>query len=78
QRSVMSISVNIAEGCSKYSQKDFVRFLQISLGSSYELETYLILCEDLDFASPDISTPLIKKTQKLQMRISSLIKYNNS
>ncbi|MBO0342970.1 four helix bundle protein [Flagellimonas profundi] len=78
QRSAISIPANIAEGCSKYSQKDFVRFLQISLGSAYELETHLILCQDLNFLSPDISKVTIKNIQKLQRRITSLIKYNKS
>lgn len=31
-RCVISIPVNIAEGSAKNSQKDFVRYLQISLG----------------------------------------------
>jgi four helix bundle protein len=34
-RSSISIPSNIAEGCTKDSQKDFVRFLQISLGSAF-------------------------------------------
>lgn len=33
-RCVVSIPANIAEGCGKYSNRDFARFLQISLGSS--------------------------------------------
>ncbi|MBO0331499.1 four helix bundle protein [[Muricauda] lutisoli] len=78
RRSAISIPANIAEGCSKYSQKDFVRFLQISLGSAYELETHLILCQDLNFLSADISKATIKNIQKLQRRITSLIKYNKS
>ncbi len=69
-RCSVSIPANIAEGSVKYSQKDFVCFLQISLGSSYELETHIILCQDLEFTNKDI--------QNLQKRISSLIKYNNS
>ena len=38
-RAAISIPSNIAEGCSRTSQKDFSRFLQISLGSAFELET---------------------------------------
>ncbi|MEZ4810524.1 MAG: four helix bundle protein [Allomuricauda sp.] len=77
-RSAISIPANIAEGCSKYSQKDFVRFLQISLGSAYELETHIILCQDLDFIPNREANIFLKKIQRLQRRIASLIKYNNS
>ena len=77
-RCVISIPANIAEGSAKDSQKDFVRFLQISLGSAFELETHIILCEDLEFLNSSITTSLIEKIQILQKRISSLIKYNKS
>ncbi|WP_412176255.1 four helix bundle protein [Formosa sp. PL04] len=50
-RCVVSIPANIAEGCAKDSQKDFVGFLQISLGSAFELETHLIICRELSFIS---------------------------
>nr|WP_297787809.1 four helix bundle protein [uncultured Allomuricauda sp.] len=78
QRSAISIPSNIAEGCGKYSKKDFVRFLQISLGSAYELESHIILCEDLDFLSSESTDSTIKTIQKLQKSIASLIKYNRS
>ncbi|WP_435624766.1 four helix bundle protein [Flagellimonas sp.] len=77
QRCVVSITANIAEGCAKYSQKEFVRFLQIGLGSSYELETHLIICADLQFIRNTSSTQTIEKVQLLQRRLASLIKYYN-
>lgn len=46
-RSTVSIPSNIAEGCSRDSQIDFKRFLEIALGSSFELETQLIIIEGL-------------------------------
>jgi len=76
-RCSISIAANIAEGSAKYSNKDFVRYLQISLGSAYELESHIILCEDLGFIRTENSSPIIEKTQILQKRIASLIKYNN-
>ena len=46
-RSGVSIPSNIAEGSSKRSEKDYARFIEISLGSSFELETQLIISEKL-------------------------------
>lgn len=45
-RSAVSIPSNIAEGCSRDSEIDFKRFLEISLGSSFELETQLIIIKE--------------------------------
>jgi four helix bundle protein len=41
RRAATSISCNIAEGCGRYTAKDFANFLQISLGSTNETD-YLI------------------------------------
>lgn len=75
KRCSISITANIAEGCAKDSQKDFCRFLQISLGSSFELESHLILCQDLEIIDIEKSTNCLENVTKLQRRISSFIKY---
>ncbi|HAQ02458.1 hypothetical protein A2467_00165 [Candidatus Nomurabacteria bacterium RIFOXYC2_FULL_36_8] len=46
KRSAISIPSNIAEG-HKRGTRDFVRFLIIAYGSSAELETQLILCNEM-------------------------------
>ena len=47
RRCVISIPANISEGSGRNSDKDFAHFLNISLGSAYELETLLTLSADL-------------------------------
>lgn len=43
--SSLSIPSNIAEGNSRRSEKDKYRFMEISLGSAFELETQLLFVE---------------------------------
>ncbi len=75
RRCVISIASNIAEGAAKDSQKDFLRYLKISLGSSFELESPLILCVDLEFISKTQMENYLENIERIQKRISSLIKY---
>jgi four helix bundle protein len=75
KRCVISIPANIAEGAAKNSQKDFARFLQISLGSCFELESHLILCMDLEIINNSETIGNLESIQKLQKKIYSLIKY---
>ena len=51
RRSAVSIPSNIAEGKGRNSDKEFVRFLQISLGSLYELQTQFELALSFNYIS---------------------------
>ena len=72
-RSAVSIPSNIAEGCSRVSQKDFKRFLEIALGSSYELETQLMIIEELSLISKKDVAVMIDHLNKEQKMINNLI-----
>ncbi len=52
RRCSVSVPSNIAEGWGRKSSKSFVGFLHIAQGSLCELETQLILAEELGFTSP--------------------------
>ena len=49
RRAAVSIPSNIAEGSLRNSNKDFSRFLEIAIGSAYEIETQLLIASDLGF-----------------------------
>jgi four helix bundle protein len=71
QRAVVSIPANIAEGSGKSSSKDFCRYLEIAISSAFELETLILLANDLDFVDDDKSAPIIASTQEIQKMIFS-------
>jgi four helix bundle protein len=52
-RAAVSISANIAEGSSRDSDKDYARFLQLALGSAFELQTYLVIVKEMQWVSID-------------------------
>jgi four helix bundle protein len=72
-RAAVSVPSNIAEGCSRNSEKDFKRFLEISLGSAFELETDLIMAEKLGFISPEEVRTFLSDLHVEQKQINTLI-----
>ncbi len=73
QRAAASIPTNISEGCSRRSDRDFARFLEIALGSAFELENLLIIVSRIYPDSIDSSAPLQETTTLLQKRIKTLM-----
>ncbi|MES2629075.1 MAG: four helix bundle protein, partial [Bacteroidota bacterium] len=51
RRAAVSISSNIAEGAGRSSIRQFSYFISISIGSSCELETQLVISKRLEYIS---------------------------
>lgn len=69
RRASVSVPSNIAEGCGRNSNKDLTRFLDIANGSSFELETQLIIANELKFLNDSSFNTLIKKIDEVQKMI---------
>lgn len=74
RRCAVSIASNIAEGSSRSSNKDFSRFLEISMGSLFELQTQLIISKNRNFIEEEIANDLDIKIVDLQKMISGFHK----
>ena len=48
-RAAVSIPSDIAEGCGRKSNKELHQFLNISLGSAFELETQCIIAREFNY-----------------------------
>lgn len=70
RRAAVSVPSNIAEGAARNSDKEFVQFLYIALGSVAELETQLLICQRLAF----LDHMPFKELNDVKMMLLGLIK----
>jgi four helix bundle protein len=66
RRCSVSIPSNIAEGAGRNSNKEFCNFLGIANGSSYELQTQLVIANRLDLLNESLLNDLLKQIDELQ------------
>lgn len=76
RRSAVSIPSNVAECCARYSDKDTLKFISISVGSVAELQTQLIISERLNFI--DNSSEYVDKLEDIKRMLLNLTKYLKS
>jgi len=73
KRAVLSISNNIAEGCGRFTQNDLVHFLQMSLGSTNEVENCFLVCRELEYLSDTSFELLNNQNTEIRKMLIALI-----
>ncbi len=75
QRSAVSIPSNIAEGCERETDKEFIRYLYIAKGSLGELITQLDIAKEIGYIGNDDFESQTEKCNKIGGMLGALIKY---
>ena len=71
RRAAISIPSNIAEGAGRNSNAQFKNFLQISIGSCFEVETQLIISKELEYISEE-------ELDTISKELDSIMKMNHN
>jgi four helix bundle protein len=74
RRASVSIPSNIAEGHSRRSTADFLRFLHIAYGSRAELETQVLLAERMNYITDAQRDALLSSAEEVGRVINGLAK----
>lgn len=73
-RAAVSIPLNVSEGSARSSEKDYRRFLEMSLGSAFEVETLLIVVQRRKWIGDDLIGGLLKEIDEEQKMLAAFIK----
>jgi four helix bundle protein len=72
QRAAVSIPSSIAEGSSRRTSIDFARFLDIAIGSAFEVETQLIISNQIGYLEKEIFEKLLAELAIIQKQTNRL------
>jgi four helix bundle protein len=72
RRAATSIPANIAEGWGRRGTKEFLQFLNIAAGSLRELETYILLAQRVELATPAKAQPILELLHVLSKQLVNL------
>src|SRR5580698_5068593 len=74
RRAATSLAANIAEGHGRENTGSFIQFLRIAQGSLKELETHLLLAEQVQIAKSSGAGPILMQCESLGKMLRSLIR----
>ncbi|MBN2588405.1 MAG: four helix bundle protein [Sedimentisphaerales bacterium] len=74
RRCAISIPSNIAEGYGRNSTNDYIRFLNITMGSLYELQTQLEISLNLRYLKEETFNRFFELSREIERMLGSMIK----
>jgi four helix bundle protein len=72
RRAAVSVPTNIVEGCARESQRDFMRFMEIALGSCRELAYLADLSSRLGFVDTEAAEKILNLAGRTAAAIAKL------
>jgi four helix bundle protein len=72
-RAAISIPSNVAEGAARHTTRDYIRFLYIARGSSAEIDTQLLLAEELGYVTSDELAPALAISDEVGRLLNAVI-----
>lgn len=72
RRAVISIPSNIAESHSRHSTKDYINFVSVAIGSLAEVDTQVLLAQDLEYITAQDCNEVNQQIQSLQQMLHKL------
>jgi four helix bundle protein len=73
RKSAVSIPSNVAEGSSRRSNKDKYRFIEIAYGSSFELETQVLIAQMRRYSPPELIEMLLDEVTQEQKMLAKYL-----
>ncbi|WP_324691587.1 four helix bundle protein [Flavobacterium cheonhonense] len=74
RRSAISLPSNIAEGYGRDSNKEYLRFIKIVIGSLFEFQTQIEIAKNINYLNENEFKNLYEETRELEAMIISFSK----
>ena len=74
RRNAISIPSNIAEGFGRESKQDFLRYLNISIGSLFEFQTQLEIAKNINYLNENEFNNIFEDSREIERMLVSFIK----
>ena len=74
RRAAVSIASNIVEGCARRSPADYMRFLDMALGSAREVEYQLTIAKRLGYMKEDAAREVMQQADETARVLAGLLR----